>query len=141
MTESDQKWLAGMLEHLPELTRGRGAGLCRHHHRGVRESRDPPAASHAAESRRRAAPGRLLSRFRVLARWPAGTQVRRCALVSASGVGAPGSLSDRARSGRVHGSCGLVVTVLGPDDRHVRWQVKVGKKGTDISAPLDGPAN
>ena len=37
--------------------------------------------------------------------------------------------------------CGFVVTVYRPDDRHVRRKVKVRKKGTDIGAPLDSPAD
>jgi hypothetical protein len=37
--------------------------------------------------------------------------------------------------------CGFVVTVYGPGDRHIRRKVKVRKKGTDISAPLDSPAD
>ena len=37
--------------------------------------------------------------------------------------------------------CGFVVTVCGPDYRHVRRKVKLRKKGTDIGAPLDSPAD
>ena len=38
-------------------------------------------------------------------------------------------------------TCGLAVTALSPDDRHVRWQVKIRKVGPDIGTSLDGPAN
>ena len=33
------------------------------------------------------------------------------------------------------------MTALGPDDCHVRWQVKVREEGADIGAPLDGSAD
>ena len=45
------------------------------------------------------------------------------------------------RQGHVHSSYGLVVTALGPDDRHVRWHVKARKKDADIGTSLDSPAN